>query len=245
MLIYIIGCLIGLAMFVCLRYCFDTPSPCGDGPDFDSLPGYSTRPNVIIPGEVTSDSYSSHSFQDKLYTVFRTYSDHERLFREYSEILDTDRGQSSNSLIFNGLTFLFLGAFSVHNFPWDVEVVKWIVSIALPIAFYFISGRIYASSSLTFKYRSVNTERLRADYDDHIARNCPITYDELKGLHFEPYSPNYPFDPFIYHVLNRRIIYMESVLDSLRLRRKLAKIVDYSMTIVYFLFFFSPGSYYA
>lgn len=242
---YIIGCLIGLAMFVCLRYCLDTPSPCGEDADFDSLPGYSTCPNVIIPNEVTSDSYSSHSFQEKLYIVFRTYSDYKRLFREYSEILDTDRGQSSNSLIFNGLTFLFLGAFSVHNFPWDVEVVKWIVSIALPIAFYFISGRIYVSSSLTFKYRSVNTERLRADYDDHIARNYPITYDELKGLHFEPYSPNYPFDPFIYHVLNRRIIYMESVLDSLRFRRKLAKIVDYSMTIVYFLFFFSAGSYYA
>ena len=70
MLIYIIGCLIGLAMFVCLRYCLDTPSPCGDGPDFDSLPGYSTRPNVIIPPEAESDSYSSHSFQEKLYTVF-------------------------------------------------------------------------------------------------------------------------------------------------------------------------------
>lgn len=226
MLIYIIGCLIGLAMFVCLRYCLDTPSPCGDGPDFDSLPGYSARPNVIIPNEVTSDSYSSHSFQDKLYTVFQTYSDYDRLRREYSEILDTDRGQSSNSLIFNGLTFLFLGAFSVYAFPLDVPAVKWIVSIALPFAFYFSAGRIYKASSFTFKYRSVNTNTLRKDYDSCIARDCPITYEELKGIQFEPYSPKTPFDPFIYHVLNKRIIFMESVLDSLRFRRKVLHALD-------------------
>lgn len=228
---YIIGCLIGLAMFVCLRYCLDTPSPCGDGPDFDSLPGYSTRPNVVVPDKITSGSYSSHSFQDKLYTVFRTYSDYDRLRREYNEILNIDRGQGSNSLVFNGLTLLFVGAFSVYAFPWDVPAVKWIVSIALPFAFYLIAGRIYKASSFTFKYRSVNTNTLRKDYDNRIARDCPITYEELKGLQFEPYSSKTPFDPFIYHVLNERILFMESVLDSLRFRRK----VLHSLDILFFI----------
>lgn len=228
---YIIGCLIGLAMFVCLRYCLDTPSPCGDGPDFDSLPGYSTRPNVVVPDKITSDSYSSHSFQDKLYTVFRTYSDYDRLRREYNEILNIDRGQGSNSLVSNGLTLLFVGAFSVYAFPWDVPAVKWIVSIALPFSFYLIAGRIYKASSFTFKYRSVNTNTLRKDYDNCIARDCPITYEELKGLQFEPYSSKTPFDPFIYHVLNERILFMESVLDSLRFRRK----VLHSLDILFFI----------
>lgn len=235
MFIYIIGCLIGLALFVCLRYCLDTPSPCGDGPDFDSLPGYSTRPNVIIPNEVTSDSYSSHSFQDKLYTVFQAYSDYDRLRREYNEILNIDRGQGSNSLVFNGLTLLFVGAFSVYAFPWDVPAVKWIVSIALPFAIYLSAGRIYKASSFTFKYRSVNTNTLRKDYDNCIARDCPITYEELKGLQFEPYSSKTPFDPFIYYVLNERILFMESVLDSLLFRRKLLKIVEGMFMIIFLL----------
>ncbi|MFR5994158.1 MAG: hypothetical protein ACLUF9_01235 [Oscillospiraceae bacterium] len=223
---YIIGCLIGLAMFICLRYCLDTPSPCGDGPDFDSLPGYSARPDVIIPSEVASASYSSHSFQEKLYAVFRTYIDYDRLRREYSEILSIDRGQSSNSLIYNGLSLLFIGAFSVYAFPWNVPVIKWIVSIALPVAFYFAAGRIYKVSSFTFKYRSVATNALRKDFDDCAAQGFPITYEELKGLQFEPYSPKAPFDPFIYHVLNERIIFMESVLDSLRFRRKVLHALD-------------------
>lgn len=239
---YIIGCLIGLAMFVCLRYCLDTPSPCGDGPDFDSLPGYSTRPNVVVPDKITSGSYSSHSFQDKLYTVFRTYSDYDRLRREYKEILNLDRGQSSNSFIFNGLALLFLGAFSVYAFPWDVPTVKWIVSIALPVVFYFAAGRIYKASSFTFKYRSVNTSALRKDYGNCAAQGCPITYDELEGLQFEPYSPKVPFDPFIYHVLNKRIIFMESVLDSLRFRQEFAKVFECFMVLICLALYSSLGS---
>lgn len=238
MLTCIIGCLIGLAMFVCLRYCLDTPSPCGEGADFDTLPGHSIRPNVIIPAAVTSDSYSSHSFQDKLYTVFQTYSDYDRLRREYNEILNIGRSQGSNSLIFNGLTLLFVGAFSVYAFPWDAPTIKWLVSIALPFAFYFAAGHIYKASSFTFKYRSVNTNALRKDYDDFIARDCPITYEELNGLQFEPYFPKAPFDPFIYHVLKQRTIFMNSVLDSLLFRRKLLKVIEEVFALIYILFLF-------
>ena len=239
---YIIGCLIGLAMFVCLRYCLDTPSPCGDGPDFDSLPGYSARPDVIIPPKAASDSYSSHSFQKKLYTVFQTYSDYDRLRREYNKYIGINGGQDTSRFMFYSLALPCVGVFSFFAFPWDVPAVKWIVSIALPFAFYFAAKRIYRASSFTFKYKSVNTNTLRKDYDGCIARDCPITYEELKGLQFEPNSSKVPFDPFIYHVLIERIIFMESVLDSLRFRQEFAKVVECFMILIYLVLYSSLGS---
>lgn len=229
MLIYIIGCLIGLAMFVCLRYCLDTPSPCGDGPDFDSLPGYSARPNVIIPDTINSRPYSSQTFQENLYAVYSTYNYYNLLYSKYKSAIDS----KTNSLVLYGASAFFFIVFSMHCFPWKVDALRWGVSFLLPVAFYFASSFVYQILPWQFKYDTVKVSSLRFCCDHAAANGFPVTYKELEELEFAPYFSSERFDPFVYHVLKQRTLFMNSVLDSLLFRRKLLKIVEWIFAIIY------------
>lgn len=228
---YIIGCLIGLAMFVCLRYCLDTPSPCGDGPDFDSLPGYSTRPNVIIPDTINSRPYSSQTFQENLYAVYSTYNCYNLLYNKYKSAIESN----TNGLVLYGTSSFFFIVFSMHCFPWQADALRWSVSFLLPVAFYFASSSVYQILPCQFRYDTVKVSSLRFCCDHAASNGFPVSYKELDGLEFAPYFSSEPFDPFVYHVLKQRTLFINSVLDSLLFRRKLLKIVEGMFIIIFLL----------
>ncbi len=232
MLAYLIGFVLSVPLFVLLRYCFDTPSPCGEGPAFDDLPGASSRPDVILPNISPDDSYSSHAFQEKLSAVFKTYSDYDYLRREYNR-LSAPVDSKDGHCVF---AFLITTTFFVFASPLESRTVSGILGCVLSLVSAFASRYVYRATPLVFSYRSVKTDDLRKSYNS-AAPHGPC--NELDGLEFYPHL-SAPFDPFVYYVLVKRIIFMESVLDSLRFRRKLLKAIE-AVSVILYLFLFSPA----
>ncbi len=107
------------------------------------------------------------------------------------------------------------------------------LAVVLPVAFYFASSFVYQILPWQFKYDTVKVSSLRFCCDHAAANGFPVTYKELEELEFAPYFSSEPFDPFVYHVLKQRTLFMNSVLDSLLFRRKLLKIVEWIFVIIY------------
>lgn len=230
MFTFIIGAVVGLALFLCLRYCLDTPSPCGMGFDFDECPCCTVLPEIIFPEH---GKYAGSSYQQNLSTFLGTYRDYLRLSKKYRDVAQID-SEAPLTLF----AIVLVTAFAFFAFPAPSRVLRIVVGVALSIGLYVVSGFVYRASPLALSYRSVETAQLRKSYDYAASRGYPITYEELDGLCFEPES----FDPFLYHVLKKRVSFMQSVMDSLIFRRKLLKVVGAAFAVIYLLFFF-PTEY--
>ena len=87
MFTFIIGAVVGLALFLCLRYCLDTPSPCGMGFDFDECPCCTVLPEIIFPEH---GKYAGSSYQQNLSTFLGTYRDYLRLSKKYRDVAQID-----------------------------------------------------------------------------------------------------------------------------------------------------------
>ena len=123
MFTFIIGAVVGLALFLCLRYCLDTPSPCGMGFDFDECPCCTVLPEIIFPEH---GKYAGSSYQQNLSTFLGTYRDYLRLSKKYRDVAQID-SEASLTLF----AIVLITAFAFFAFPAPSRILRIVVGAAV------------------------------------------------------------------------------------------------------------------